>query len=172
MITGQGLLIILAGFIESSSGLEPVSFSITTQQEQTEWQIPPPDEAKINAIDGDKYFVISNSEINLGLNKLNSQQAENLKNWANDSNIKNGFLLEEKTIEKSTSWWSSNVSEPLKEKLKKSFGNDEAKNNQGSTQGNIAVIGIRLSSPPKADETVVLNLDRKKGDKNLSLVNG
>lgn len=64
------------------------------------------------------------------------------------------------------------MSAPLKEKLKKSFGNDEAKNNQGSTQGNIAVIGIRLSSPLKADETVVLNLDRKKEDKNLFLVNG
>jgi PAT family beta-lactamase induction signal transducer AmpG len=43
---------------------------------------------------------------------------------------------------------------------------------QGSSQGNLAVIGIRLSSPPETDETVVLNLDRKTGDKNLSLVNG
>jgi PAT family beta-lactamase induction signal transducer AmpG len=140
--------------------------------EQTEWQIPPPDEAKISPIEGDTYFVVTNTEINLGLNKLSSDQASNLKNWTHDSNIKNRFLLKERSIEKSSSWWSSNVSGPLKEKLKKSFGNDEIEKNQGSSQGNLAVIGIRLSSPPEADETVVLNLDRKTGDKNLSLVNG
>ena len=171
MITGQGLLIILAGFIESSSGLKPVSFSVTTQSEKTEWQIPSGDN-EIDAIDGDKYFIVNNSEIGLGLNKLNLTQAGELKNWVHDSNIENGFLLEEKTIEKSTSWWSSNVSEPLKQKLKKSFGNEEVEKNQGSSHGNLAVIGIRLSSPPDANETIVLNFDRKTGDKNLSLVNG
>lgn len=171
MITGQGLLIILAGSIESSSGLEPVSFSITTQQEQTEWKIPP-NHTNANPVDGNTHFILENSKINLGLNNLDSKQAHSIKKWAQDSNIENGFLEEEKVIEKSVSWWSSNVSEPLKEKLKKYFGNDKTNINQGNTQGNLAAIGIRLSSPPKADETVVLNLDRKTGDKNLSLVNG
>jgi len=170
MITGQGLLIILAGFVESSSGLEPVSFSITTQQNKTEWEIPP-NKNNIEAIDGDIYFVIENSEINLGLNTLNLKQASDIKNWTQELNIKNGFLKEEKMIEKSSSWWNIKVSKPLKEKLKTSFGNDDVEKNQGNFQGNLAAIGIRLSSPPEVDETVVLNLDRKTGDKNLSLVN-
>lgn len=119
MITGQGLLIILAGFIESSSGLEPIRFSITTQLEQTEWQIPPPDEAKISAIEGDTYFVVTNTEINLGLNKLSSDQASNLKNWTHDSNIKNRFLLKERSIEKSSSWWSSKCVCTIKREIKK-----------------------------------------------------
>ncbi len=171
MITGQGLLIILAGFIESSTGLEPVNFSVTTQQEKTEWKIPV-EESNIDATSDDKSFEVTNLNIGLGLNKLSSKQSEDLKSWAHDSNIQNGFLPEDKIIEKSPSWWNENVSEPLKQQLKKSFGNDNAKMNLGSYQGNLAVIGIRLTSPPETDETVVLNLDRKKGDKNLSLVQG
>lgn len=171
MITGQGLLIILAGFIESSSGLTPVSFSVTTQPEKTEWNVPF-EEPDFNAKEGETYFVLSNSEINLGLNKLKVEKADSIKNWVQESNIENAFLVKEKEIVQSTSWWGINVSDPLKENLKELFGNDEEENNAGSFQGNLALIGVRLSSPPDVDETIVLNLDRKKGDKNLSLVNG
>jgi PAT family beta-lactamase induction signal transducer AmpG len=126
MITGQGLLIILTGFIESSTGLEPVNFSVSTQQEQTVWQLPPT-ETSTDTSTKSKHFVVTGSDIALGLNKLSSKQADSLKNWTKTSNIQNGFLKQEKIIDKSRSWWSSNVSTPLKEKLKKYFGNDEYK---------------------------------------------
>ena len=80
MITGQGLLIILAGFIESSTGLEPVHFSVTTQQEKTEWKIPA-ETSKIDVASDDKNFVVSNLNTGLGLNKLSSKQADELKEW-------------------------------------------------------------------------------------------
>ena len=135
MITGQGLLIILAGFIESSTGLETVNFSVSTQQEKTVWQIPLTNNTKDSTSDS-KHFVVSGSNISLGLNKLNSKQADSLKNWAKASNIQNGFIQREGTINKSPSWWNSNVSEPLKESLKKSFGSDvNEKRNQGKTSG-------------------------------------
>ncbi len=171
MITGQGLLIILAGFIESSTGMETVNFEVTTQQDKTEWQIPT-EQTSGEAIAGDKHFVLSNTKINLGLNKLSSEKAGEIISWVHNSNIRNGFLPADKTIEKTPSWWSKNVSEPLKRKLKKTFGSDNVKNNKGDLQGNLAIIGISLSSAPESEELVVLNLDRKKGAKDLSIVKG
>ncbi len=171
MITGQGLLVILAGFIESHSGLEPVSFSVSTQEESTIFEMPQSANI-INSNTEKQTFVITNKNIKLGLNKLSNEQADSVKSWAYKSNLENGFIKEEAKLTTSPSWWAENISNPLKNKLKKSFGADKNTKNIGSKQGNIAVVGICLSQKPKSDEKIVINLDRAKGDKDLSLIQG
>ncbi len=171
MITGQGLLIILAGFIESNTGLEPVNFNIKTQQNSTEWVVP-----KFN-IDTNKtldkqHFIISSSNYDLGLNKLSATKASEIKKWAHKENISNNFVENDKISTKKTSWWTENVSKPLKHKLQKTFGTKNDTKTTNTTQGNIAIVGIRLAIAPKDDEKIVINIDRQKGDKNLSLIEG
>ncbi len=171
MITGQGLLIILAGYIESNSGLEPVHFNISTQKKATEWKIPETQNTQIEVNEG-KYFILSETDVKLGLNKLTKEQASEVKKWVHDSNLNNGFINSEKKIEKSPSWWTEYVSQPLKEKLNASFGGNKKKQLTEDKHGNLAVIGVRLSSPPDKEERIVINLDREKGNKNISLIEG
>ena len=171
MITGQGLLIILAGFIESNSGFEPLNFEVSTQKTNTEWQIPDKQLA-VQETDGESHFIVTEANIQIGINKLPKTKANEIKTWVHQTNIKNKFIQEEKTLEQSPSWWSRNISEPLKRNLKNLFGSKEKKKNAGDYQGNLAVVGIHLSSSPEANEVVVINLDRKKGAKDLSLVEG
>ncbi len=171
MITGQGLLIILAGFIESSTGLEPVQFSITTQTTTTEWQIPA-ETAPLSSMGETQQFIVSESDITLGLNKLQSEQASAIKEWAHAANLENNFVAPDKTLELNPSWWHQNVSDPLKITLKELFGADDKQLNTGQIQGNLAVVGIRLAKAPESGETVVLNLDRKRGDKDLAIAVG
>lgn len=171
MITGQGLLIILAGYIESTSGLEAVNFEVSTQKTATEWQIPNNQHIK-KGLEGEKHFIVTSKVIQLGLNKLTKEKADSIKKWTHNSNLENAFVENEKEIEKSPSWWTKNISEPLKTRLKSSFGVDKKISNEGNWQGNIAVIGINLSFAPELGEDVVINFDRKKGDKDLSLIEG
>lgn len=171
MITGQGLLIILAGFIESSTGLEPVQFSITTQTTTTEWQIPA-ETVPHSSMGETQQFIVTASDITLGLNKLESEQANAIKEWAHTANLENNFVTTDKTIELNPSWWHQSVSDPLKTTLKELFGADDKQLNNGQVQGNLAVVGIRLANSPESGETVVLNLDRKRGDKDLAIADG
>ncbi|MBS2211931.1 MFS transporter [Carboxylicivirga mesophila] len=170
MITGQGLLIILAGFIESSTGLEPVEFSVTTQSTHTEWVVP---QAKSVTTGGENQFVVTQADVVIGLNKLNKIQADSIKDWAHKQNLSNGFVIKEVQLEQAPGWWSSNVATPLKESLKERFGKeDKSAMFKGEVQGNIAAFGIRLAQMPEEGENVVLNLDRQSGAKDLSLVEG
>ena len=171
MITGQGLLIILAGSIESKTGLQPISFDVSTVKSNNEWQFPS-NNKQIDASESDEMrFILSNSDYQLGLNKLSKEQADTIKKWTHHSNIQNNFIVEELKIEKSLSWWSKNVSVPLKTKLKGWFG-EKTITNKNNIEGNLAVIGIHLSSSPKEGEEVNINFDRKKGDKDFSLIEG
>lgn len=56
--------------------------------------------------------------------------------------------------------------------LKAQFGKEDKASFKGAIQGNIAAFGLQLSSPPEVGEPIVLNLDRYKGAKDLSLVEG
>lgn len=170
MITGQGLLIILAGYIESNTGLKPVNFSISTQKEVTEWQIPER-EVLSEIAESDKFFILTETDIKLGINKLGKEKSAEIKKWAHESNLKNDFILAEEKLEESTSLWIKYISNPLKEKLKASF-NTNQKEVVSDKKGNLAVVGIRLSSPPENGESIVINFDRSKGNKNLSLIEG
>lgn len=172
MITGQGLLIILAGFIESNSGLKPVSFNIATQQESTLCEIPEQIDSNRQQSADNQVFIVSQNSLKLGLNKLSNKQADSIKAWAYKSNLNNNFIVAENSITKSPSWWNQNISQPLKNTLKNAFGSNNKARNIGKTQGNIAIIGIHLNLQPRKDETIVINLDRQKGDKDLSLIQG
>jgi PAT family beta-lactamase induction signal transducer AmpG len=171
MITGQGLLIILAGFIESSTGLEPLEFEIKTVRQETQAVIPKNVDLTEES-EGKQVFILTQTGFELGINGLPFDSAKAFKQQIHELNVFNGFVMAEKELAKTPSWWSENVSNPLKASLKRAFGKDDENVNTGAKQGNMVVVGIRLAMPPAEDEKVVLNLDRFRGDKDLSIVEG
>ena len=173
MITGQGILIILAGSLESKTGLEPLRFEVSSSvsQKTTDWDRNTDEFTKES---GDQRFIINSQEINITTEKLSMEQANEIKSWAKSQNGQNHFIVvEQVSTTASPSWWSQSVSGPLKNQLKEIWGKDDSKD-QASDQlvGNISLTGIRLSAPPEPGETVVLNLGRKSGDKNFNLIHG
>jgi len=140
MITGQGLLIIVAGYIESTTGLEPVKFeAITTPQEQ----ISLPDQTNISfeKMPGEQRFILSSENAEISSITTSGDQNQESMIWVHESNILNGF--KDKTADASA------------------LG-----------EGNIGIMGVRLSSPPEEGEQIVLLLGRKTGDKNFRLIEG
>ncbi len=168
MITGQGLLIILAGFIEMKTGLEPVQFNVSTRQGASEWVWTAGDE--VERPNDELQFILSSNYFVLGTDGIENDKAKGVKAWASQSNINFGFVGQESDEKHDQSWWSLNISSPLKEELKKYFNQEENVSDNGAMAGNIAVVGIHLSAMP--DEEIILNLDRLKGAKDLKLIEG
>jgi len=173
MITGQGLLIILAGSLESRTGLEPLRFEVTSSVNQ---EISDYDQhiQIYNEEQGAQKFILNNQRIQLSTKKLPADKANEISSWAKSQNEENKFIGPEITAAiSSPSWWSQAISGPLKSWLKGIWGKEEVTvKSTGNLVGNIALVGIRLSSPPEPGKNVVLNLGRKSGDKNFNLIHG
>jgi PAT family beta-lactamase induction signal transducer AmpG len=171
MITGQGLLIILAGALESRTGLEPVNFEVSSSVSQN-ISTPEYDHAQTYAEEsGEQRFILTEDTLRISTRKIPMDRAGEIKAWAKSQNLENGFILEEKQIESKTSWWTQLVSDPLKNALKNAWGKSEEKT-LSNDAGNIGLVGIRLSSPPLGEDHIVINLGRKSGDKNFNLIHG
>ncbi len=171
MITGQGLLIILAGFIETRTGLEPVRFTVTAEPHL------PGGAYKSDPLDdrngGRPGFVITSEEIELSTANIDREKANEILAFASEQNIINGFTEPEPDIEPSVSWFARSVSAPLADWLREKLGIEEDVDLQmENMQGNVALLGVSLSSPPGPDEEIVLNTSFQRGDGSIRLVRG
>lgn len=176
MITGQGLLIIIAGGLESWTGVEPMKFQVASSASaQTEivlsdqnYQVPNTDEMT---------FVAFPESLVLNINNIPPDSLQKIQKFVTEKNQENGFvIIEKKESDVETekqSWWTENVSTPLGIYLKTNFG-EKRKIVAGidGKVGNAGVVAVRLTQKPEEGKTVVLNSSLKSGDKSISIVNG
>ena len=180
MITGQGLLIILAGYIESHSGLPPVELQVKSSPEVKQQVLVNPDSLKLPELAGEPQILTYPQHLTIGTFLIPKKKADSLKAFAKKWNISHGFAKEEnrpgqvKTAkaEESSSWWSEYVSTPLAKFLRKYFGPEKKPGRKDHMAGNVAYLYFQLSSPPPKGEEVVVNFGSEGGDKSIALVSG
>jgi len=170
MLTGQGLLVILAGVFETATGLEPVRVVVNAQH--TAASVPDfntaeylPDTAATK-----EFYFVSENEIRVSLSPMGKQKADSLFQLTEKWNIENHFYPAEGKSAKDGSgagWWTKNISQPLSSFLKGKFTREQ-KETENET-GNIALVPIRLSAKPEKGETVVLNFGYEKGNASIKL---
>ena len=167
MLTGQGLLVILAGSLESATGLEPLSVKVIATNGQVEetWILPNKTE---NIANNKEMYFISKEQFIIPIGQVSNHYADSVSRLADKWNVENGFYPASENLEKEVSWWTSNVSLPLKSFLKDKFNRDEIQ--IGNRTGNITIIPIQLSKKPEEGESVVLNFGYEKGDKSIKLM--
>jgi MFS transporter, PAT family, beta-lactamase induction signal transducer AmpG len=172
MITGQGLLIILAGFFEVFTGQEPVLFSVAASpdaavvSEFTEQERGPETDALT--------FLVSEERLKLSTQNIPKEVADSLRQWVAGQNLEHGFVLPEVAIDpKKPSWFARSVSDPgshwLRIRIRRDSGLDL---NLEAMQGNIGFIGITLSAPPEAGKEIVLNTRFRRGDASIRMIQG
>jgi PAT family beta-lactamase induction signal transducer AmpG len=142
MLTGQGLLVILAGFFEAKTGLPPVELDVIAVEGSTALEFDP-EHISLPAGEGGTYF-LTPDEVRIGLDGITEALASEFLSRVNDWNSLHGFYpaLEE------------NGTEAAGDKL----------------TGNLGYTWFRLSEKPEADESIVLNFSFDKGDKSIGLV--
>ena len=172
MITGQGLLIILAGFFETSTGLPPIEINVMASPSSVkEICLPEAPQSSETATD-DSYFAVFPQKAELSTQNIPTSHLDSIRKVVSTYNQENGFVLNQTALVKKVSWWSKHVSIPLKEFLKKYFGVKKLVIDGKTPTGNVSVVAVKLSSKPEKNEELVLNFDFKKGDKSLRLLEG
>lgn len=176
MITGQGLLIILAGFFETSTGLPPIEINVSANPAYSkEIQLP---EVTPSVSEGQTFFAVFPQKAEISTQNIPSAKLDSIRKVVTEYNQANKFIPlqaenQTKTGEKKQgSWWSNYISNPLKNFLKDQF-QAKVKPVSGHTlAGNVTVVAIKLTEKPKENKEMVLNVKFRNGDNSIRLLEG
>jgi PAT family beta-lactamase induction signal transducer AmpG len=169
MISGQGLLVIFAGFVQSHTGLPKVELQVAAQPGAAIVQTVRTNSFFSENAAGKLQIFSSAQQIEISPEPRSKAEVGELIAAAKAQNIAHGFCAAELTRDevKTKGWWAKSVSQPLRNFLAEHFGATKTKTNLG---GNLGLVTLELSQPP-AKETV-LTLGLKSGDKSIALVEG
>lgn len=172
MLTGQGLLVILAGYFEAKTGLPPVNVSVeAVVNKEAEKLSFDPDDADIRT-DASSMYIVSDEDIKISTEKREKEKVEEFLERIEQWNVEKRFYQEEEEIaevSKGDTWWRRTITAPLERFLKQSFNRDIVEDEQ-LMAGNVGLTYFYLSKRPAEGETIVLNFSHEKGDKSISLV--
>ena len=177
MITGQGLLIILAGYLESHTGLESVKLTVIADPQQTHVEMINPDSLTVEPLKGELRIVtFPDDTLIIPETRISMAQADSILKLVREWNIQHGFARPDQRFvlkkENEKSWWTRKVSEPLANWIKENFAEHKALPQKNDLTGNVGLIYFHLSGKPKPDEEVVINFGRISGDKSIFLLEG
>lgn len=171
-ITGQGILIILAGFLESVSGMDPVALQVEVNPNYTQAALVLPEVDVDEAAGGGLTFLLSNPVVQIGTGTVDRDQLKAFLHSITELNVQNGFTEKHDVVVKEEGWWTATVSRPLGNWIRNTFGEHREVEGEAQTLGNVAVVAIRLSGKPDQDREVVLNTTMNRGDKSIALIHG
>jgi PAT family beta-lactamase induction signal transducer AmpG len=175
MITGQGLLVILAGYIQTHTGLDRVQFRVEAQpgtalvQAVTFEPLAPADQP-----DGEPRVLTDVTAVQISPEPRSKAEVGALIAAAKDWNTTNDFHRVQQQTQAAaqkqtgTNWWQRGVSAPAGDFLRKRFGPELRA--PTDTAGNVGVARIQLSKPPGRE--VVINFGLKSGDKSITVAEG
>jgi len=176
MITGQGLLIILAGFFEVSTGLPPIEVNVSANPTYTkEIQLP---EVTQSIDEGHTFFAVFPQQAEISTQNIPSAKLDSIRKVVVQYNQDNRFVAKQTEnqtksgTDNNNSWWSDYISNPLKNFLKDHF-QAKVKSVSGNTLvGNVTVVAIKLSTKPAENKEMVLNVKFRNGDNSIRLLEG
>jgi len=137
MLTGQGLLVILAGFVEARTGLPPVDVEVHAVEGHTGARMDVPGQP---VADHPEEGFLAPGRLEIGLQRIPANVAQLLIDSVDNWNNSLGFYSPE-----DRGWEGA--------------GPDSA--------GNVGVTWFRLTGPPPEGERIVLNLSRSRGDQSI-----
>lgn len=173
MITGQGLLIILAGFFETATGLPPVEINVKAKATIIHQITLPEIDQTALAHSGNSFFATFPNEVVISTQNIAKQQLDSIRKLVTEYNISLGFVSSSQPENaKEASLWTKYISLPLKKFLQKHFQKEEAWQAGNSAVGNVAIVAVKLTEKPQADKEMILNMKWQKGDKSLQLLEG
>ncbi|MCE1197443.1 MAG: MFS transporter [Marinilabiliales bacterium] len=177
MITGQGLLIILAGYFETATGLPPLEVKVAANPSQT-LQLNLPESNAIPATSANATcFVAFPSHAGVSTQNIPVRQMDSLRKVVINHNLQYGFTgrtgaAHATGTPEERSLWSDLVSDPLKRFLQRHFTKEETPLSGEQLTGNVTAVAVRLNSKPEEGKEMILNIKFKDGDNSLKLLEG
>lgn len=188
MIVGSGLLVVLAGVLESKNGLPPVEIPVQASTKAPVVAAWDPAAVKLAAAEGELRVVVQPNALDIALTERSAEDAKAVISQAKAWNRQHGFIAEDspapaKTETNAPSWWALNVSGPFGSFLTNHFPKQlKSASAPVAAAGNVGVIYLSLSKAPPAGQEVAVNFGRKphgleyigvgKSDKGFGLKEG
>ncbi len=175
MITGQGLLIILAGYFEVSTGLPSDVITVSSKPNTQIVQNINMDSVSIKPVDGDLRLIVSQTAVQISTEKIPTTKLDSIKLRVAGHNETCGFYSIEKVKkegELGVSVWRAYIVNPLEHFLKTNFGVADKKVVINNTAGNVGIVYFHLSKKPLDKADIVVNFGRSGGDKSIELLEG
>jgi len=178
MITGQGLLIILAGFFETSTGLKPIEINVLASPGAAK-EITLPEQTNLQASSDEKtYFAVFPEKAEISTENIPAEKLDSIKKVVITYNQENHFspgAVENKAnsgAKSDNSLWTDLVSNPLKNFLKQHFNANKQPLPGNAMVGNISVVAIKLNGKAEPGKEMVLNVKFSNGDNSIRLLEG
>lgn len=175
MLTGQGLLVMLAGFIESNTGLGSLKINVSavpsTQAEAISNIMPGIGTRSCVSNESGSIKIYSSTGDNLQI-PIKTCTRDEIAGIIEKTKELNGTKEQKKDSgnKLDPSWWDSNMKKPLSEFISSHFGRKKVEIKKET--GNFGIIFIGLSGKPREGEKIVVNFGQKKGDKSIKLIEG
>ena len=176
MITGQGLLIILAGFFETSTGLPPIEINASASPAYSKEIRMPEIPQQNTGIAGNTFFTVFPQQAELSTQNIPAEKLDSIRKVVFEHNLENGFVSiksqNQKSLNKEESWWAESISTPLRNFLKNHFQAKTELVSGKTLTGNVAVVAVKLSTKPEVNKEMVLNVKFRNGDNSIHLIEG
>lgn len=172
-VAGQGVLVIIAGLIETNTGLQPAVLQVEASPNYVnELTLPSFDGVQIDSTK-EAHFVYSSPQVKVGT-RVDAPDAQAAKALVADletaveaANRANGFLPAEEVEQEMTATTATNKESAFTAWLRRTFGEER----EAAVAGvdNVVAVGVRLSKQPLPGEKRVLNVSFKSGDSSIKL---
>jgi MFS transporter, PAT family, beta-lactamase induction signal transducer AmpG len=172
MITGQGLLVVLAGVIETSSSLPSDPLQVEVRP-VTELSMLLPVDTSATPATTSMRIVTSPSSLVIPLATRPRGEVDSIVATMKRWNIRHGFTQgEEKKNAADPGWWSRTIGQPLENFVRDHFAERKDPASTAATKGNLGMFSVRLSHAPAQGETGAVTLARSSGDKSVKVIEG
>ncbi len=174
-ILGQGILIILAGLLESGTGLKPVQMNVEAAPGiVAEAFADTTGQVGINSPGTAAGFTLFPGSVTMATDQIPSDSAASLKNLAIHQNRLNGFVSVQggnarRDDSGKVSWWSGHISQPLGSWIRRNFGEPAVPVTTAAGMGNLFLARIQMNQPPAPGKERILVMKFDKGDKSISI---
>ncbi len=170
MIAGQGLLVMLAGALEASTGLPVIEIQVRAVDHAPPQASFTPDEFTLDDHQ-DAHGILPSAQVfEVGLTGKQASEVKSLKDAVRQWNVDHGFYPAPPAPPKQekTSWLPQ-----LEDFIRRRFGPPKDAVVQASDRsGDVAVVMMRLAQPVGAGEQQVVQFGREGGDSNFDVVEG
>ena len=168
MLTGQGLLVVLAGTIETSSSLPTHDVTVQAVRSSADTSLATTD---LLAQPGPQMAVMAGPQVlRIPLISKNKSEVDSILKAVAAMNIKNAFRPADEKIE--SSWWDRVVASKIKQFIRDLVGEHQGVVGDVDKRGNVGLIHLRLSKPPMEGSPVVVAFEHKSGDVSIKVVEG
>lgn len=170
MIAGQGLLVMLAGSLESATGLPVIEVQVRAGDQDPAARRYAPEE--FNVADGPEAqrIVPAQQAYEISIRGQKKPDVTSLKDTVRDWNVKHGFYpAPEAQAKKEKPNWLLQLEAAIRQR----FG--PTKDSAGQTSdraGDVAVVMMRLAKPVPVGQQQVVQFGRESGDKNFDVIEG